>query len=108
MKRTIIYSCVSLLIAFSATVNGADNAAKIRVACMGNSITAGKYNYPTSLGGLLGDDYDVRSFGKGGSGVFIEDRIAWEMCSESRQISKTQTIIPVIWLSNRVMLHLWK
>jgi lysophospholipase L1-like esterase len=61
--------------AFSATANAAD---KIRVACMGNSITAGFYNYPTPLGALLGDDYDVRSFGKGGSGVFIEDRFAFD------------------------------
>ncbi|MDR2058438.1 MAG: GDSL-type esterase/lipase family protein [Dysgonamonadaceae bacterium] len=75
MKKTIIYSCISLLAAFSATTNGTD---KIRVACMGNSITAGNYNYPTPLGAMLGDDYDVRSFGKGGSGVFIEDRIAFD------------------------------
>jgi lysophospholipase L1-like esterase len=75
MKKTILYGCISALMAFSATANAAD---KIRVACMGNSITAGFYNYPTPLGVLLGDDYDVRSFGKGGSGVFIEDRFAFD------------------------------
>jgi len=56
----------------------ADNPAKIKVACMGNSITAGNYNYPTPLGALLGDDYDVRTFGKGGSGVFIDDRFNFD------------------------------
>ncbi len=71
MKKTITYAFTILFLALSMTVFSAE---KIKVACMGNSITAGFYNYPTPLGAMLGDDYDVRSFGKGGSGVFIEDR----------------------------------
>ena len=47
---------------------------KIRVACVGNSVTYGmgvenreKNAYPVVLQGLLGDDYDVRNFGHSGS-----------------------------------------
>jgi len=70
MKNTILFCLLLLLCGWTQAQT------KIRVACMGNSITAGEYNYPTALGALLGADYEVKSFGKGGSGVFIEDRYA--------------------------------
>jgi lysophospholipase L1-like esterase/pimeloyl-ACP methyl ester carboxylesterase len=41
---------------------------KIRIACVGNSITRGaraSESYPARLSRLLGDGYDVRNFGKG-------------------------------------------
>lgn len=48
--------------------------AKIRVACIGDSITYGagvekreENNYPTQLGKLLGDRYQVRNFGVSGA-----------------------------------------
>jgi lysophospholipase L1-like esterase len=51
-------------------------AQQIRVACVGNSITAGAWlsnpaedSYPGILGGLLGPDYHVRNFGYSGSTV---------------------------------------
>lgn len=46
---------------------------KIRVACVGDSITAGvgvkdpRNRYPTQLGMLLGAGYDVKNFGNSGS-----------------------------------------
>ncbi len=44
--------------------------AKIKVACVGDSITAGSGNtYPMQLQILLGEDYDVRNFGRGGAPV---------------------------------------
>jgi sialate O-acetylesterase len=49
-------------------------AAPTKVACVGNSITYGflvenrdSLNYPAQLQRLLGDDYDVRNFGKSGA-----------------------------------------
>jgi len=49
-------------------------AQQIRVACVGNSITAGAWleipaedSYPGVLGNLLGPDYDVKNFGYSGS-----------------------------------------
>jgi acyl-CoA thioesterase I len=48
---------------------GAEAAAKIKVACVGDSITAGagagpKEAYPTVLGNLLGEKYEVGNFGR--------------------------------------------
>lgn len=47
---------------------------KIRVACVGDSITYGAgvenretNNYPTVLGGLLGSSFEVRNFGRSGA-----------------------------------------
>ena len=48
-------------------------ASRIRVACVGDSITEGEgvedraMRYPESLGALLGEGYDVRNFGVSGS-----------------------------------------
>src|SRR3954451_2825248 len=49
-------------------------AAKIKVACVGDSITYGsglkdraKESYPVVLQGLLGDKYEVRNFGVSGA-----------------------------------------
>jgi lysophospholipase L1-like esterase len=51
-------------------INGADYAAPIRVACVGDSITYGagikdreRNSYPAQLGALLGSDWEVRNFG---------------------------------------------
>lgn len=56
------------LIAFYHPMNRTDN--KIKVACVGDSITYGcmvgnwrRNNYPTVLGDLLGEDYCVNNFG---------------------------------------------
>lgn len=50
-----------------------DENRKIRVACLGNSITEGSgipnpgvYSYPGALQSVLGDAFDVRNFGLGG------------------------------------------
>lgn len=49
------------------------DAAKIKVACVGDSITAGagvkdaKNRYPAQLAVLLGANYDVQNYGNGGS-----------------------------------------
>ena len=55
---------------------------KIRVACVGNSITYGsgiknrdKDSYPAQLQRLLGDEYEVVNFGRGGrTGLSKGDR----------------------------------
>ena len=67
MKRTFI---ITLAIIFSLNVIAQE---KIKVACVGNSITYGSGiknrahdSYPMVLGRLLGDNFDVRNFGIGG------------------------------------------
>jgi lysophospholipase L1-like esterase len=53
-----------LLIACAIAVSA---AGKIKVACVGNSITAGSSNYPTYLQTLLGSGYQVENEGVGGT-----------------------------------------
>lgn len=62
------------VVAILLTILPANAAEKIRVACVGDSITYGagvedreKNNYPTVLGGLLGDAYAVKNFGVSGA-----------------------------------------
>ncbi|HVR87274.1 MAG TPA: GDSL-type esterase/lipase family protein [Planctomycetota bacterium] len=59
-------------------------AQKIRVACVGDSITFGacvpereKNCYPAVLGGLLGDKYDVRNFGVNGATLLKKGDLPW-------------------------------
>jgi len=59
-------------------------AEKIRVACVGDSITFGacvqdreKNCYPVVLGGLLGDKYDVRNFGVSGATLLKKGDLPW-------------------------------
>ncbi len=53
--------------------NAADISESIRVACLGDSITAGARvdaateSYPAQLQEMLGDEYDVKNFGTGGA-----------------------------------------
>ena len=65
-----------LLASVVAPASAADE--KIRVACVGDSITFGagveereKNNYPKVHGGLLGDKYEVKNFGVSGAMAHI-------------------------------------
>lgn len=62
-----------LPVLFLASAGMAISADKVKVACVGDSITAGvgvhqpKNDYPSQLSRLLGDDYYVMNFGNSGS-----------------------------------------
>jgi lysophospholipase L1-like esterase len=72
-KSTIKFLLFLLCCLSFATLVAQENAEsveKIKVACIGNSITenasvAEKYKYPAVLQQLLGDDYDVKNYGIG-------------------------------------------
>ena len=66
MKKTLLVSLLLAVVLHSAALR----PAPIKVACIGNSITAGfgiaqpeVYGYPAQLQQLLGSGYDVRNFG---------------------------------------------
>jgi acyl-CoA thioesterase I len=70
----LVVSCGAWLSAAdrSAPIRPQDYEGKIRVACVGDSITAGVgaaqgQSYPAQLGALLGDRWEVRNFGVSGS-----------------------------------------
>lgn len=70
------------LLLLLATLTFVEAQEKIRVACVGNSITYGsgiknrdKDSYPAQLQALLGDEYEVVNFGRGGrTGLSNGDR----------------------------------
>ena len=69
MKKYTLFLLAILLSAFSASAQK-----KIKVACIGNSVTYGYghenpevTSYPSQLAIMLGDDYEVGNFGKSGA-----------------------------------------
>lgn len=74
MKRTIFVAVLAAT--FAAFAQPA--RAITKVACVGDSITAGSgvkdpaRRYPTQLGELLGKDYEVKNFGVGGATMLDE------------------------------------
>ncbi|MDP7134618.1 MAG: GDSL-type esterase/lipase family protein, partial [Planctomycetota bacterium] len=71
-------------ISFIASLTTAEQTDKIRVACVGDSITFGagvkernKNSYPKVLAGLLGEKYDVRNFGVNGATLLKKGNKPW-------------------------------
>jgi sialate O-acetylesterase len=74
LDRTVLSFFVACVLSISPDAFAfAKETSPIRVACLGDSITAGARvepqteSYPARLQGLLGDDFDVRNFGIGGA-----------------------------------------
>ncbi len=66
MKKIVLL----LLVLFGVSVASSAQFRKIKVACVGNSITwgdGGSGAYPFKLGVLLGSHYEVKNFGVGGT-----------------------------------------
>ena len=79
MKRRVLVVFLLCCLAVSSLV-----FAQTRVACLGDSITAGwklkeAEKYVTKLGGLLGSDYDVQNFGHSAYCMLkIADKSYWD------------------------------
>ncbi len=72
LKRIIsLIAAAVLTVSVIPTVFAETATDVIKVACVGDSITAGsaKANYPTYLQEILGDGYEVKNFGLGGAAV---------------------------------------
>lgn len=90
-------------------------AQKIKVACIGNSITFGytiedrdKDSYPAQLQALLGDGYDVQNFGNCGKTAQKEADDPWVKCPEYQQAKDFLPQIAVIKLgTNDSKPHNW-
>lgn len=74
LSAALVLPLVSALPAARAADDAAAAAKKVKVACVGDSITYGagvenreKNNYPAVLGRLLGDSHDVKNFGVSGA-----------------------------------------
>ena len=84
MNRSIAFIALAALAAGTTAAAGDGRPpapAKIRVACIGDSITYGQAMtnrvaecYPAQLQRLFGDGYEVRNFGNGGSCVYSDPK----------------------------------
>lgn len=78
MKNTVKSAVTAAVLTAGISVAGGADGGKIRVACIGDSITYGKGMtnrveecYPARLQRLLGNRYEVRNFGDSGAGVYL-------------------------------------
>ncbi len=74
-----------------------DDKGKIRVACVGDSITGGT-NYPSYLAGLLGSKYEVGNFGVGGTTASMDSGGAYMEQRAFQRAKKSQPNIVIIML----------
>lgn len=82
----------------NAPIRVADYDGVIRVACVGDSITAGVgaargKSYPAQLGQLLGDGWEVRNFGNSGSTLLNRGNKPYQ---KQRQFSDALTYNPQV------------
>lgn len=76
-------------------------AAKVKVACVGNSITAGyllnsSQAYPTVLQSLLGSDYEVKNFGVSGTTYLVNTGDDWSYWGKNGKMSDVVNYAPNI------------
>lgn len=91
MKRSSIYKTVLVFLFFLLAL-GSNSADKIRIACVGNSITygagveeRGRNCYPAQLGAMLGERYEVRNFGRNGATLLRKGDLPYKECNEFRE-----------------------
>jgi acyl-CoA thioesterase I len=81
---------------------GGEAAAKIKVACVGDSITAGsgagpKEAYPTVLGKLLGEKYEVGNFGCSGATLLKKgDKPYWKVAEFGKSDAFAPNIVVIM------------
>jgi len=97
--RRVLFYTFCILLAFTA------NAQKIKVACVGNSVTYGagiknrtQNSYPAQLQDLLGDTYEVANFGHSGATVLKNGHKPYWIKSEFEQSKAFQPDIVIIHL----------
>ena len=83
---------IAITMAKDSTLSKDKEGNRIRVACVGNSVTYGyglpdrdTQAYPVVLQQLLGDKYDVRNFGKSGATLLNHGHRPYMMQSEFRE-----------------------
>lgn len=89
MQTDITFRIAALFLALTAFLTAP--AQKIKVACMGNSITYGAgivnrndNSYPSQLAWLMGDGYEVKNFGRNGATMHFKGDIPYVQTEEFR------------------------
>lgn len=102
MKRTLFILIFLLLFGATQSLN-AQAARRVKVACVGNSITEGVgsgdhelYSYPAQLAELLGANYKVRNFGKSGHTLMTVSDRPWVKTEKWRQLKRWNPEIVIV------------
>lgn len=102
-RRECLISFIIWAFLLAGLARTAESAKKIRVACIGDSITFGtgirdraKHSYPKVLGDLLGNDYDVRNLGVNGATLLYSGDLAYRKQKEFRAATRFRPDIVVI------------
>ena len=97
MKRNLLLFAAAVLLSSQAS------ARKIKVACVGNSITYGafidnreQWHYPAQLQAYLGDEYEVRNFGVNGTTMLHTGDYPYINTEQYRQAQEFQPDIVLI------------
>jgi acyl-CoA thioesterase-1 len=107
MKRATIWILAAALCCWSAAFARAEDGGKIRVACVGDSITAN--NYPADLGRVLGPKYEVRNFGVSGTTMLKAGDSPYWKTGQFRQVHEFEPQIIIIALgTNDTKPQNWK
>jgi sialate O-acetylesterase len=100
MKSIFNVAVVSYAFSIPTATVSITDAESIRVACLGDSITAGARveakteAYPARLQELLGDDYEVRNFGIGGATLIKTGRPnIWRGLDEAQEFQPHIAVI---------------
>ncbi len=107
MRRTAVWVMTAAICCCAAVSLRADERGKIRVACVGDSITAN--NYPADLGKVLGPRYEVRNFGVSGTTMLKNGDSPYWKTGEFRKVHEFEPQIIVIALgTNDTKPQNWK
>lgn len=92
-----------LVVCLSGWANRSSADEKTKVACVGDSITFGaaikdrvRNCYPTQLGNLLGDSFEVRNFGRNGATLLREGDLPYFKQTQFKQAMEFQPDVVVI------------
>lgn len=102
MKR-IFYILILLIMVGTVQRLDAQTNRRVKVACVGNSITEGVgsgdselYSYPAQLAELLGANYKVRNFGKSGHTLMTVSDRPWIKTEKWRQLKRWKPEIVIV------------
>ena len=96
-SAALVVSLILGALVWQAAWNNNDQNSRTRVACIGDSITAG-FHYPDYLWMLLGSNYTVRNFGVGGSSISLKSGTPYMNQSAFQQAKHFEPNVIIIML----------
>jgi acyl-CoA thioesterase I len=108
---TLLVTCFWL-----SSAMGADNAGPIRLACVGDSITAGAgttnretQSYPAQLGRMLGEKWHVENFGVGGATLLKHgNKPYWSLAAFTNALASNPQAVIIMLGTNDTKPQNWK